>query len=351
VGAVAGVAAIVIAGGIALGVRGPASYGLDEVTACNGFVELCDRPVNEVAFAATHNSMSGADQPDWFRAEHFTGIPAQLRFGIRGFLIDAWYGIPSHGRVASDFARAPDHSALRQAVAELTPDARQALLGLRTSLGFRNRGSSRPFLCHVYCEAGATDLVKGLGWFRQFLERNPGEVIILDIEDYVAPDDLRRAFASSGLLPYVYRHPVGQPWPTLGEMIDAGQRVIVMTEHHNGGIPWILPAYHGYLQETPYRFGSPAALADTRTSCRPFRGGVDKPFFLVNNWVESSLPSPAAAAKVNPFPALRDRARTCERIRGHVPNLVAVDFYRSGDVLGVVNLLNGLPATARPERQ
>src|SRR5205807_1985329 len=25
---------------------------------CNGYVELCDRPLNEVAFAATHNSQS-----------------------------------------------------------------------------------------------------------------------------------------------------------------------------------------------------------------------------------------------------------------------------------------------------
>jgi hypothetical protein len=39
---------------------------------------------------------------------------------------------------------------------------------------------------------------------------------------------------------------------------------------------------------------------------------------------------------------LLKRARTCERIRHRLPNLVAVDFYRRGDVLGVVRALNGL---------
>ena len=65
-------------------------------------------------------------------------------------------------------------------------------------------------------------MVKALGWFRSFLDHNPGEVIILDIEDYVSPQDLRTVFAESGLLPYVYRHPADQAWPTLGEMIEYG---------------------------------------------------------------------------------------------------------------------------------
>jgi hypothetical protein len=199
----------------------------------------------------------------------------------------------------------------------------------------------------VFCEAGSTDLVKGLGWFRQFIERNPGEVIILDIEDYIEPDDLRAAFAASGLLSYVYRPAPDQPWPTLGEMIDAGQRVVVMTEHRNGGIPWILPAYRGYLEETPYKF-TLKTIANPFISCAPNRGGTSRPFFLLNNWIESSVPSPSDAQKVNDFDTLLSRAQTCQRERGHIPNLVAVDFYRSGDVLGVVNVLNDLPRDAKP---
>ena len=60
--------------------------------ACNGHVELCDRPFNDVAFPASHNSMSAADQPGWFLAEQPTGMVESLDDGIRVFLIDTWYG-------------------------------------------------------------------------------------------------------------------------------------------------------------------------------------------------------------------------------------------------------------------
>jgi hypothetical protein len=44
---------------------------------------------------------------------------------------------------------------------------------------------------------------------------------------------------------------------------------------------------------------------------------------------------------VNAYEPLLARARECERIRGHVPNLLAVNFYREGDLLTVVDTLNG----------
>ena len=34
------------------------------------------------------------------------------------------------------------------------------------------------------------------------------------------------------------------------------------------------------------------------------------------------------------------RMRECRRIRDHFPNLVAVDFYRQGDLFRVVDTLN-----------
>ena len=36
------------------------------------------------------------------------------------------------------------------------------------------------------------------------------------------------------------------------------------------------------------------------------------------------------------------RIRDCERIRNHFPNLIAVNFYRRGDLFKVVDELNGV---------
>jgi hypothetical protein len=43
------------------------------VGACNGYRELCDRRLNEVVFAGTHNSMGAADIPDWMFANQERG--------------------------------------------------------------------------------------------------------------------------------------------------------------------------------------------------------------------------------------------------------------------------------------
>jgi hypothetical protein len=45
---------------------------------------------------------------------------------------------------------------------------------------------------------------------------------------------------------------------------------------------------------------------------------------------------------VNAYDPLLRRARECKRIRDHVPNLVAINFYEKGDVLRVVDALNGV---------
>ena len=45
---------------------------------------------------------------------------------------------------------------------------------------------------------------------------------------------------------------------------------------------------------------------------------------------------------MNAYDPLLKRARECQRIRHHLPNLVAVDFYRRGDLFRVVDTLNGV---------
>ena len=63
----------------------------------------------------------------------------------------------------------------------------------------------------------------------------------------------------------------------------------------------------------------------------------------MNHWVSADpTPRPSDATKVNAREPLLRRMRECERVRRHLPNLVAVNFYRRGDVFGVVDELNGV---------
>ena len=54
------------------------------------------------------------------------------------------------------------------------------------------------------------------------------------------------------------------------------------------------------------------------------------------------MPLPSNATKVNAREAMLRRARTCERLRGRRPWILAVDFYRRGDLIGVTDALNGV---------
>lgn len=129
-------------------------------------------------------------------------------------------------------------------------------------------------------------------------------------------------------------------------MIDSGQRLVVTAENDAGGVPWYHLVYAHALQETPFRFRAAAALTNAPqlpASCRGNRGPPSAPLLLINHWVDTSpVPRASLADTVNARDALLKRAQTCERIRHRLPNLVAVDFYRRGDVLGVVRTLNGL---------
>jgi hypothetical protein len=129
-------------------------------------------------------------------------------------------------------------------------------------------------------------------------------------------------------------------------MIDRNERVVFLAEHRAGAAPWYHPAYERITQETPYAFSRAAQLTDPDglpATCRDNRGPLTAPLFLVNHWITTDpVPRPADADKVNTYEPLVARLRTCARLRGHIPNVVAVNFYRRGELMRAVGALNGV---------
>ena len=333
--------AVLIAGGVlaivvliaGLGLFGGGVRGREAV--CNGHAELCSRPLNEVAFAATHNSMSAASE-GWLFAAHREGIAEQLDFGIRGLLIDVWFGFPSIKGVATELL-GKDREAMVELYGAEVVDARD-----RIAAGLGPHEDRELYLCHGFCEVGATPLREALDDIRRFLATNPGEVLVVFIQDEAPAEDIAAAFAEAGLERYAYAHPGRDaPWPTLGELVERNQRLIVMTEHADRApIPWLHRGFE-LTQETPFAFHSVDDL-----SCAPNRGAADSPLFLVNHWIEDITPTPEDAELLNARDVLLPRLRDCAAERGQTPNLVAVNFYRSGDLLAVIDEINGVSAAA-----
>jgi hypothetical protein len=340
--------AIIIAGGSFVALGGTKEESLEiETEGCNGSKALCDQPLDEVAFAAAHNAMSATTNEGFLFGMQDAGFADQLRDGVRALLIDAHYGQPTEGGdIKTDLS---DISGPERAVYE----SELGTEGLEAALRIRDRVVNSPttgergvYLCHRFCELGAVPAVDAFRTYRDFLAANPDEVLVIVIEDYVAPKDIEDAVKKSGLIDYVYDGPVGPPWPTLQEMIDFGGRALIMAENDAGGgtIPWYHEVYDELVQETPFRFKKPEALTDGKRlaeSCEPNRGPDDAALFLLNHWVDTSpAPKPSNAKIVNAEDVLLRRIHRCERIRDLAAGLIAVDFYREGDLFDVVDQLN-----------
>ena len=317
------------------------------ITACNGYAELCDRRLDQVVFATSHNSMGGGDDPGWMFPNQNRGISRQLEDGVRAFLIDAHYGIPVGDKVKTVMEN--EQAAMAKYEAALGKEGMAAALRIRDRLVAGPEQKPDVYMAHGFCELGATRLTDALADIRAFLAAHPGEILIVAVQDEgVAAKDVARCFEESGLIDFVYKGRVGPPWPTLREMAASGERVLVMAENDTSGVAWYHPAFE-VMQETPYTFHDPKEFSEA-----PNRGGSTASLLLMNHWIESTpMPKPSNAEIVNAYDFLLARARRCQKTRRHLPNLIAVDFYATGDLMRVVRTLNGVEpdtATAAPKR-
>nr|WP_161500850.1 hypothetical protein [Embleya scabrispora] len=315
-------AAVAAAGALALTVfvPVPTSGSKSQAKRCNGMTELCNRRYDQVAYLATHNSMSST-AARFLSPLQDADIVTQLDAGVRGLLVDSYTW------------EAPEEVAGRLAESDLDPDSRRIIAGVVNDVA-----PARPGLwfCHSVCRGGALPMVETLRAVGQWMDRNPQEVVTLIVQDAISAQATEWAFREAGLdrLLFTPAADPSEPWPTLGTMIERGRRLVVFAERADGPAPWYRNFYR-YGMETPYEYANPAEM-----NCLPNRGGTDKRLFLLNNFVTATGGSRTDAAQVNARPFLLDRARRCERERGAPVNFVAVDFAGIGDAKGAVDVLN-----------
>jgi hypothetical protein len=315
------------------------------VLKCNGSEDLCDRPLNLVAFAASHNSMSAESDDGWFFAENTQGIPAQLSYGVRALLVKTHYGfktavdIEGSPLVVTD--RASEIQYDRNAeIAELGKEAVETVERLQVDVP--PDAVHDVYLCHTYCELGATKFSGALEQIKHFITRNPHEVVLMIIGDYVTEKDTRKEFKEAGLLRSMWDYDASKPLPTLRQMIRAKRTLFVMAERNAGTEPWYSEAYgsQGLVQDTPFKYEK-----TDQFSCKLYRGAKSSPMFQINHWITTkSPPSAREAKKVNSYATLMNRVRHCQKERGKFPTIVGVNFYNQGDLLRVVNDLNESPS-------
>ncbi|HXB14320.1 MAG TPA: hypothetical protein VNV44_01120 [Solirubrobacteraceae bacterium] len=303
--------------------------------ACNGVPALCDRRVNQVFFAATHNSFAASGEPGWRFANQTYPIPRQLNDGIRALLIDVHYGVtdPANGRVRTDFGA--EGADANKVAKQVPPEALRVADQIAGGIGLGNvKGTPRLYLCHTLCELGAEPLDRELDQVRGFLEGNPDQVLIMIVEDYPPAAAIASAFAKASLTRYAATLHEGAPLPTLGGLVSSGRRLLVFAENHGGTPAWYMPAFT-FIEDTPLGAVHPGQL-----SCKRYRGEASSPLLLVNHWIPPFPPSTALNAQIGRSLFLRGRIEQCVRARGREGAITAVDFYQRTSVVEVTQQLN-----------
>ncbi len=305
---------------------------------CNGAAALCDLRLDEVGLATTHNAMNSAAEAFRFPNQE-RGIEAQLEDGVRGFLVDAYLGSVSEAGSEQIVYTELDDRRLAQMVKAAGDEPAGEALRLREQAGPPPEDAPREvYLCHQFCELGAVLFSEVVEVLHRFLDEHPGEVVVVVIQDELPAEELLPVLEAGGLDPYLATLDPSVPLPDLGSMVESGRRLVIGLE--NGDLGPAIPNVYdsGLMQEVPYDYRSVAELEDDG-SCRPHRGHDDAPLLLLNHWV--TPPSSELAAEANDEDVLLSRAERCAEDRGQPVNLVAVDFYGTGDLFATVDDLNG----------
>ncbi|RYO80928.1 hypothetical protein DL764_009833 [Monosporascus ibericus] len=259
---------------------------------CNGFAELCSRRYSEVSFVAAHNAAFVGDTAFHNQFEY---PEAHFDRGVRYFTTQV------HNRDGQ----------LKQ--------------------------------CHSEC------LLLDAGYFSEILlsikgklDANPREVVTLLITDHADGLDLTeygKEFEETGMIDYVFQ-PDGDlglaEWPTLGEMIDAGTRLVVFMDYgaDTSKVPYILDQFRYYF-ETPF-----SPTKDNFYQCdidRPAGASADGRMIFANHNLNIRLPLlniliPAIddAQDTNSVASITRQTDICESNHGRVPNVVMTYYQAYG---------------------
>ena len=283
---------------------------------CNGMPNLCDIQVNKVMFGMVHNAMSSTDAGFIFYANH-RNDPFNAAF-------DAGYRA-----VKLDLCNCEDQ--------------------LMFCHGGRNVG----------CGIGSRDPVATLSKLNDWLNKNPHEVVVIYLslnEAAEGPISLEDVDSLVQAVPNqfgdkLYNHEVGEVWPSLRELIENNNRIILFYVDGPEGSetpPRGIHYFYDYGMETESMFENVRNLQDgIKNGCKVVGGSESsRDFLLFNNYVTGNspfgqfIPSQSSAKKVNSLNVARSLCQACEETHNAPMNLISVDFWNSGNIPELVQQHN-----------
>jgi len=281
-------------------------------TICNGHAELCGRRYSNVTVVGAHGSYAFSDDPFALARDQEVNVTTQLNLGVR-------------------------------------------LLQAQAHNGTKD-GHLR--FCHTSCALfDGGKVVDYLKIVKQFLDANPNEVLTLlftNPEGLSVLDVWKPAFDASGITPlaYVPPHlPIKQSeWPTLGQLIDSGKRVVVFLDSRTNTdlVDFILPEFK-MIWETPFSVTNSSFPCSVNRIHGPL--ATEDHSYMINHSLNINIipigsgviiPDAYHARTTNGIPSITAHVNNCIPLGANRnPQFVLLDFVNVGEGFKAVDILNG----------
>ncbi|KAF2669232.1 PLC-like phosphodiesterase [Microthyrium microscopicum] len=280
-------------------------------TICNGQAALCDRKYSNVSFVGAHDSAFVGQLPT---QNQLKSVSDQLNSGVR-------------------FLTAQTHSFLNS-----------------------------QYMCHTSCwEENSGKVQAYVQTVKTWLDNNPNEVVTLLLTngDKIAMSIFDSIFKAVGadkykFIPSTSPNPMPMDsWPTLGDMITAGTRLVVFIDYgaDEKTVPYLLDEFN-YFFETPFDTTDPNFAQCTMDRQNKADNDGKSSMYIVNHFLDMKIPATsvlvpdrADAGKTNAATgtgSIGAQADLCVGSWGKQPNVVLVDYFGQGQEMNAQNTMNGL---------
>lgn len=328
-----------------------------KVTVCNGSAFLCAKRYNEVAYPAAHNAQSHKESSV---ANQDLPLPQQLEHGIRAIKIHVWPSKGADGKEVASVCHGASKSLFekdylemviekiprivrsfaRDLVAKIEPLNQLVRDAFRYAYGTNDDERGKIPFNHCIFDPAQRPLVECLKEVNTFMESHPNEVLTIILEDHTDRlEDLDRALHDSGLKRFAHHQKKEVPWPTLGEMLTSGKRLVVFV-HGKETLPYKshpeLLYIWDFCWDTEWDFQEADDLKNCCKDIVPKRGEMayalrnkepKNTIFIVHHFVtDGPGGSKSSAKKVNRKAFLQARLERLQAHTGHIPNIIQVDF-------------------------
>ena len=319
-----------------------------------------DRRYDQICWLSTHNAYA-AQRYGYVYANQYYTIQEQLDWGVRAFELDTYkrcwkkkFGIIGNGGCAVSMCHGDCNQVNKWIYKPYKPG--------NDALGFAN---------------------DGLKIFKQFLEKNPQEIITLTLENYVTePGLLDKQFEDAGITALILKpedwNPIEkQGWPTLQWMVTNNKRLVVFNERTAADHTYTSNSTVAATKYTYYQWASMAqnqwagaknemiALKERDASVQNrniprylfeldwfanggkiLGGGISNLATKIAKLFKKETPFVGDYARLNSQGLQNFLDKVLQRgletgiAKGRYPNFIKVDFFHEGNPMSLVNKIN-----------